>query len=389
MKILVEGTPLIRHRQGYLQHRTGVGNYTYNLLKGMVEKPEYDVEIEGFRSIKDKLAKPSSSQLDFPKLKHVWVPLLPREIYTRLTKVGLAPPLDLLLRKHPDVWIFPNFVRFPLFSKKIKSVVIIYDLSFVKYPQFAKRVGPYLRAAVPRSIKKATHIITISENSKQEIIETYGTRSDKISLIYPAIDHEAYQPQPKTAIAKLKRKLKIEGNYILYTGTLEPRKNIVRLVEAYAHLPKELQQKYQLVLGGAKGWLNDELDQTLSKYKHLPIQLLGYVADDDLPALYTGAGVFLYPSIYEGFGIPPLEAMACGTPVITSNTSSLPEVVGKAAILIDPIKTTDITKALVQVLENPKTQQTMAQAGLKQAKKFNWHDSSDKLLTIVNDFAKQ
>lgn len=389
MKILVEGTPLIRHRHGYLKHRTGVGNYTFNLLRGIVKSSKYTIEIEGFRSLKDSLKKPLSKQLDFPQLKHRWVPFFPREIYTRMTKLGIAPPIDVLLRQRPDVWIFPNFVRFPLFSKKIKSVVVVYDLSYTKYPHFAKRVGPYLRAAVPRSINKATHVITISENSKQEIIKTYGTSPDKISIIYPAIDHNKYRTQLDADVKKVKNKLKIKGKYILYTGTLEPRKNIVRLIEAYANLPSNLHEEYSLVLGGAKGWLNDELDKTLENHSDLPIQLLGYVDDDYLPALYSGASVFLYPSIYEGFGIPPLEAMACGTPVITSNTSSLPEVVGKAGIQIDPLNTRAITKSLARVLENPNIQRAMSKAGLKQAQKFSWHASSSNLISIINDLAKK
>lgn len=389
MKILIEGSPLLRQRAGYLSNRSGVGNYSYNLLKAAIaQSPNFNWEVIGFRSLKDKMRRAKPGRWMFPKLKHHFVPLMPREIYTRLIRFGLAPRFDIISSQHGNVFLFPNFVRFPV-SKNARSAVIVYDLSFIKFPQFAsKRLLAYLSKAVPISVAKADKVITISQNSKQEIVEAYQAAPEKIDILYPAVDHKLFKPQQKETIDNIKRKNKIGDSYILFTGTLEPRKNIIGLLNAYAELPRHLQNQYQLVLAGSKGWLGDELEERLHQLKHLPIKLLGYVPDEELPPLYSGASLFVYPSFYEGFGMPPLEAMACGCPVITADNSSLPEVVGRAGLLVKAKDTSAISKAMVKVLSDKKLAGQMSKAGLEQAKKFSWGKSAKQLVQIFNNLAK-
>jgi glycosyltransferase involved in cell wall biosynthesis len=389
MKIAVDGTPLIHQRAGYLSHRTGVGHYTYKLLaEAMRLRPDDQYEIIGFRSLRDKLRKPAGRQLDFPGLTHRFVPGIPKEAYTRLLKRGSAPPIDRLVRTQADVFFYPNFVRFPQ-ARPTPSVVVIYDLSFELFPNFATvRSRSYLQACVPRSIEQATKVVTISQSSKQSIIKAYGTDASKLEVIYPAVDRSHFNKRPESEIAAVRKRYKISGQYLLFTSTLEPRKNILGLIEAYASLPKPLQQRYSLVLAGAKGWLDDGLERTLNQHKDLPIKLLGYVDDADLPALYSGASLFVYPSFYEGFGMPPLEAMACAIPVITSDNSSLPEVVGEAGILINAKDTAQISNAIKKVLSDPELAKTLSEKGLAQAGRFEWQTGAKQLVKLFARLAQ-
>ena len=206
----------------------------------------------------------------------------------------------------------------------------------------------------------------------------------KIEIVNPAINHAVHRPASKQSIDRVKTKYGIKGQYILYTGTLEPRKNIVGILEGYSALPKNILSSYTLVLAGGKGWLDEEIEEKLTELKELNIIRTGYVADEDLPALYSGATVFVYPSFYEGFGMPPLEAMACGTPVITSNNSSLPEVVGEAGIMIDAKDTKTLTESIEKVISNTKLQNEMIKKGIKQAKKFSGEESAKKLHGLID-----
>jgi glycosyltransferase involved in cell wall biosynthesis len=175
--------------------------------------------------------------------------------------------------------------------------------------------------------------------------------------------------------------------YILFTSTIEPRKNILGLLEAYAALPQELRTSHGLVLVGGKGWLDSQIHRRLGELRHLDIRLTGYVEDRDLPALYSGASVFVYPSFYEGFGMPPLEAMACGVPVVTSRNSSLPEVVGDAGILIDPGDPAAITQAICEVLGSPARAADLSRRGLERSRAFRWDESARRLAAVFEEAA--
>ena len=240
---------------------------------------------------------------------------------------------------------------------------------------------------LPRSIAKCDHIITISENSKREIIEEFNVPEEKITIAQPAVDHGRFKPANEEELAQVRKKYELPEQYLLYVGTIEPRKNLLGLLEAYEKLPAKLRGEYPLVMTGGRGWLEGEIVDRISRLKGRGEALTtGYVYDEDLPAIYSGARLFVFPSFYEGWGMPPLEAMACGTPVITSNTSSLPEVVGDTALMIDPNRPEELTNAMKQVLSDEELRQEMIRQGFKQAKRFSWEKSARKLLTVIRSF---
>ena len=214
---------------------------------------------------------------------------------------------------------------------------------------------------------------------------------DAVSIVHPAVDHNIYKPRSRQETDTIKKKYSINGSYILYAGTLEPRKNILGILNAYEVLPDSLKNNLHLVLAGGKGWKAEEISSKLHQLISSGEKIIhtGYVPDEDLPPLYSGASLFVYPSFYEGFGMPPLEAMACGVPVITSNNSSLPEVVSDAGIVIDANDTEELTKNIEKILRNPKLAKDLAKKGLEQAKKFTWENSAVKLRDLIEDVGKE
>lgn len=382
MKILIEGSPTFGPR-------SGVGQYVAYLLKALAEvDTQNQYTIFGFLFF--GRPKPPQDIIGKNNIRYKFVRILPGRVFNRLRKNHLAPPVDLLLGSSFDVALFTNFTRLPLALTK-RSVVIIYDLSFVLYGQYSERRNRVdLAKNVGASIAKSDHVITISESSKQEIIEYYKIDPRKISIISPAVDHAIFYPRSTQEIIGVKSKFNIKNDYILYTGTLEPRKNIAGILAAYEQLPADLQKKTSLVLAGGKGW-KDEGIKALVQAAQIKLDVIttGYVADEDLPALYSGALVFAFPSHYEGFGMPPLEAMACGVPVITSDNSSLPEVVGDAGITVAADDTKALTEAMHTVLVDNTKAAHMSKQGLVQAQRFSWAGSGRQLVHLINEVGKK
>jgi glycosyltransferase involved in cell wall biosynthesis len=377
MKVGVEGTP-------FFGNLTGIGQYSSRLIDAAQSlSRDDDFEIVKQWWFYRRFIPPirPSQHLSYRLVK--WVP--PLFYYQLFKRVGWAPPYDLLALRRYDAFIFFNYVAFPL-RRKTKSLVVIYDLSFVHHPEFTHEKNLlYMPKFVPLSIKKADCIITISENSKREVMEYYHVPDDKITVINPAVDHAVFRPQSQAAVKAVCRKYKINKPYILSVCTLEPRKNLIGVLEAFEKLPEDIKNSHSLVLVGGKGWLDGELE---AKYEQLAEKYdlikTGYAPDEDLPALYSGASVFVFPSFYEGFGMPPLEAMACGVPVITADNSSLPEVVGDAAIMIKAENTQRLAKEVERVLTDDKLAKSLREKGLKQAAKFSWGKSARTLITLLN-----
>lgn len=361
--------------------RTGVGNYTAHMmdaLQGIDTNNYYYLAL--FQFFTKKFRPPL--ELQNKNFSYNIIRMLPGRVFSKLLKLNLLPPLDLFLGK--KVYLFPNFVSWPLLSSK--SVVIIYDLSYVLHGQYSQEANrKFLTRFVPKSIKRASAIITISQNSKKEITRYYRVDPEKITVANPAIDHEFFRPRKSKKIAEVRKKYNLPGKYILYVGTLEPRKNITGIVEAYNLLPKNIKNEYALVLGGGKGWKDTEIGTKIENLRSSGerIHATGYLNQGDLPALYSGASLFVFPSFYEGWGMPPLEAMACGVPVITANNSSLPEVVGNAAILVDATDTGALAQSMQKVLTDPVLAKRMVIMGLKQAKMFSWEKSASKILEVL------
>lgn len=337
---------------------------------------------------------------------------MPARVYNHLERI-IPFPYGWCFGKQADISQFFNYV-IP-FGVSGKKVTIVHDMAFRAYPNtVTRRTQLILGRNLEKYCQRADIILTVSEFSKQEIHKYMGIPLEKIEVLYNGVDLERYHPAYANAqIERAKKCYQISGNYILYLGTLEPRKNIETLVKAYYRLKtgpyqqmliksthgitgnmtgrmnnKSLAPLPKLVLAGKKGWMYDSIFALVQKY-HLEDDVIftGYVDEEDVPALLCGAEIFVFPTLYEGFGIPPLEAMACGTPVITSNTSSLPEVVGEAGITIPPLDTDLLAEKMAQLLSDSELKLHYISSGLKQAEKFTWKNSADKLVQIYKNLA--
>lgn len=313
---------------------------------------------------------------------------LPTRLWIWLIKHNQMPSLDLFLGQK-DFYLFTNYVAMPLVRSK--SIVVVYDLTFLLYPEYVGEDNlAYLKKYGVKSIKKASLIITISDSTKNDLIRQLNVDQNKIILAPPAIDQTIFKPADPTAVARVKDKYHLPANYILYVGNIEPRKNLVTLAQAYHDLDPAVKQTTALVLAGGKAWKDEAILRTVSDLQNQgdTVIMPGYVADEDLPALYSGASVFVLPSVYEGFGIPVLEAMACGVPVLAANNSSLTEVGGKAALYFDTMSVNDLSKKLALLLTNPVLRGQLAQASLKQTKKFSWQESAKSVVAGLEQWKK-
>jgi glycosyltransferase involved in cell wall biosynthesis len=267
--------------------------------------------------------------------------------------------------------------------KHARTVFTLHDLIFLRFPEYHLPYNRwFLTFAMPRFLRAADVIVTPSECSKQDVIKFYGLSPEKIKVIYEAPAPEFTPATDETALARVKQKYNLPEKYILHVGTIEPRKNLGRLLEAFKALLADAPD-LRLVLIGKKGWLYDSF---FEKLRHLGLEerviFPGYVDEADLPACFQLAQVFAYPSLYEGFGLPPLEAMACGAPVVCSHSSSLPEVVGQAGLLINPTDTAALTAALRQVLTDATLRAELRQSALNQAQKFSWKRAAAELVNL-------
>jgi alpha-1,3-rhamnosyl/mannosyltransferase len=385
MKVGIEGTPLF----SFSGKLNGVGQYAKYLIEACVEE-DSDTQYEVIRMLMPhrKFIPPLEPHSNLSYRVVRWLP--PVIYYQAFKRLGWAPPYDLVALRKYDIFIFFNFVTFPL-TKKTKSLLFIYDLSFIRFGQYSSpKNKTYMDKYVPLSLKKTSNVVTISEFSKGEISKYYGFPAKQISVVTPAIDHDIFYPRSKSSIEKVKKKYRINGDYILSVCTIEPRKNLAGTLNAYKNLPAEIKKKYSLVLAGGKGWLDDELNKMIEDLasNHNVIRT-GYVPDEELPILYSGASVFVFPSFYEGFGMPPLEAMACGVPVITSNNSSLPEVVGNAGIMVRAEDTARLTKEIERVLSDNNYAQSLRAKGLVRAQGFSWHKSAHELLKLLRKISSE
>lgn len=261
-----------------------------------------------------------------------------------------------------------------------RILVTIHDLSFVKVPEAASpALKRFLDRVVPYSLSRAVHIVADSEATRQDISEIYRIDPQRISVVLSGVESR-FRPSPQPDV----RARYGLGSYpfILSVGTVQPRKNYARLVRAL-HALGDAYSDVHLVIAGGKGWLEDELYRTIDETGMTPrVHMIGFVADADLPALYTEALAGVFPSLYEGFGLPVLECMACGTPVITSDISSLPEVAGDACLLVNPYDLSQIRDTLKQLLDDSALRATLTEAGIRRAGQFTWHRSAAQLLHV-------
>jgi glycosyltransferase involved in cell wall biosynthesis len=262
-------------------------------------------------------------------------------------------------------------------------IITVYDLSFKRYPEAFKPLNRlYLSTFTEQSVRRAEVVITISESTRQDVIQFFNLPPHKVHTVYCGVD-DSFQILPRTQVETFKARHGLPEAFVLFVGTLEPRKNVAGLIEAYAIWRKQDKGAPKLFIGGGKGWHYQEVFKLVEKF-NLTSEVVfpGYLPQGDLRLWYNAATMFVYPSRFEGFGLPVLEAMACGTPVVTSNVSSLPEVAGDAAWLVDPTDIDDLSEAMYRVFNNPDLRQTMRQKGLIQKARFSWRKTATETTQV-------
>ncbi|MCP4614625.1 MAG: glycosyltransferase family 4 protein [Planctomycetes bacterium] len=281
-----------------------------------------------------------------------------------------------------DAAIFPKNI-IPFFIN-CPSYAIIHDLAYFdrKLNAYPIMDTIYMRTMIPNSVRKATGVFAVSENTKKDIVSLTNCDPKKITVTYEAADKIYRSIKDTTCLQAVRQKYKLPNNFILYVGSLSPRKNIVRLLNAFSQICQRI--PHNLVLTGSKSWKDSPVYQAMHRLNLGDrINQLGYVESEDMPVLYNLAGAYIYPSIYEGFGLPVLEAMQCGCPVVASNATSIPEVAGDAAVLVDPLDTTAIAESIYRVLSDSKLREELVYAGFQQAKKFSWERCANTMLKTI------
>ncbi len=367
--------------------KTGIEEYTEKLLSNMLGLDsgiKFKLFYNGYKKVKlshDWLNLPNVELVEFR---------IPNRALDISSKLAGFPKIDRLLCGI-DVMFSPHIFLSSL-SPKCRSVVTFHDLSFEKYPEFYSKVKSYWHLSMDpkKQARRANRIITVSQSTKNDLISLYDIDQRKIRVIYSGIEQESRIKNQESRVDEIKAKYRLPKCFILYLGTLEPRKNIVGLIRAYELVRKKFMihdSKFiipKLVIAGGKGWLYKEIFDTIEKsgYKE-DIILTGFINENDKRYIYELADLFVYPSFYEGFGFPPLEAMSYGVPTITSNVSSLPEAVGDSAIMIDPYDHDELANAIENVLCDRKLRDILIAKGRKRIKKFSWQNCARETLETL------
>lgn len=291
-----------------------------------------------------------------------------------------------MAQRPPDALFVPAHVL-PLIHP-CPSLVTIHDLGYLYFPQshpWQQRL--YLDLSTRWNAHSATHLLADSQATRADLVAHYGAPSDKITVAYPGIDESLGPVHAVDAIQAAKARHDISREYFLYLGTLQPRKNLIRLVEAFAEFAAHPSPSaIQLVLAGRRGWLYDDLFRQVRRLGlDERVRFPGYVAEEDKAALLSGAVALLFPSLYEGFGMPVLEAQACGCPVVTSATSSLPEVAGDGALLVDPQDTAAIANAMLRIATEPELRSALIERGFANVGRFSWENCADTVLRAIEN----
>lgn len=373
-------------------HFSGIGQCILGVLRGMDELiEERQANGEAYSDVYVVIPFDTVKRFNSFKFKHIRFRTfpIPFRYMAGLWHRGWLPPVDLWCGY--GNYIFPRFVDMPLLFSKSKAVVV-YDLSYELYRQYSDEGNAeFLSRRVKKSLKRTENVITISQNAKREIVDFYKIPASRVRVATPAVDQSVlYRRSPKE-ITNVKAKYGISAkNYILALSNLEPRKNLQALVEAYCSLPKSLRQETSLLLVGVSGWKADALFEHINQKVAEGYDIIrpsSYVSDDDKPAIISGASLLVYPSHYEGFGMPPLEALACGVPVITSNNSSLPEVVQGVGTMVNVDNgNEELTAALLGAVENIDALQAKSiMQGPDRAAEFSWKKSAEIFMDIAKD----
>lgn len=378
MRIAIDGRTIARQR-------TGVGVYADRLLRGLLSVDQHN-SYTVFMAEKD----PS---LEAPNLVKIILPTSTRFGSNRLWENVTLPRF--LRENDTDIYFSPAYVL-PMLKNARRTrrpitkphlVATVHDLVSYHYPEtFTLKMRLWQRLFVSNAVRVADCILADSIATKADIHKFHDIPQHLVKVLHLPVDETLHRVDDPKVLSRVRTTYNLPHKFILNVGTLEPRKNVGRLAAAYAKLPDQLRREYSLVLVGRPGWHYQEIEREINEL-HLEDKLirLGFVDQGDLPALYSLASVFAYLSLYEGFGAPPLEAMACGTPVLSSNSSSLPEVVGDAGILVHPLDVGEITEQLRRLLTDGGLRARLSEKGLRQAEKFQTVDKARELLKVFED----
>jgi glycosyltransferase involved in cell wall biosynthesis len=354
----------------------GIGRYTREMVQALAAEGRFAPEYRLFVADRDHQTLPPLPGSNFAwrttRLSERWLARLWYRLRLPLSVETWTGPLQLF---HA-----PDFVLPPV-RRNIRTIVTIHDLSFVREPESVMPgMSNHLNRWVPRSVARADAVIAVSEATCRDLIELYQTPPAKIKVLYHGVTSNFRPVVDPAHLQEVRQKYGLgQSPFILSVGTVQPRKNYQRLIQALGRVVGEI----KLVIAGGKGWNYENILAEIDKQGlQGRVHFTGFVAEADLPALYSAATIFVYPSLYEGFGLPVLEAMACGLPVIASDQSSLPEVVGKAGLLVNPGQVEAIAAAISRLLEDEALRQALSSAGLARAAEFTWAKMAAQLVEL-------
>lgn len=352
----------------------GIGSYTRELMKKFLSDQDIGLAPVSFgHALPDGMAARTLQRGRFP-------PAAVMSAVSGLPFFGagrMAKDIDLM---HATDHLIPNFGRVPV-------VATIMDAIPLSHPEWVSMKLRTVKSALwRRSAHWASHVITISDYSKQQIEQHFGMPPSKISVIPLGVDERWFQPIATTTMSETLRRYGLPDHFFLFVGTLQPRKNIARVIEAYRLLPQGIKNEVPLVIVGRAGWQCDHVVDALTSGQYgSSVFWLKHVPDDDLLVVVKAAAALVFPSLYEGFGLPVLEAFAAGTPVITSNGTSLPEVAGNAALLVDPLDSENIAEAMQRLLDNPELANTLRAAGYGRARVHSWERTASMTKNVYQE----
>ena len=349
--------------------QAGIGQYILHLADGLA-RIDQENEYVLLQSRKD-----DTTILEQPNFRRVslWTPS-----HHRLERYSLNVEL---MRLGLDVLHSPDFI--PPHRPACKSVITVHDLAFLLYPHFLTKESARYYGHIDDAVRWTDHIIAVSESTKRDTVDHLGVPDDKITVVYEAANPIFRPVSQDEAREQVRNRHGIDGRFILFVSTIEPRKNVPTLMRALWQLVECYKEDVHLVLAGGKGWLYEDAFAAVDELDlDSRVHFVGRVSSEDLLYLYNSAELLAHPAFYEGFGLPPLEAMACGLPVIVSNVSSLPEVVGDAGLLIDPHDVDELTVGMWRVLTDEELRREMIEKGLRQAARFSWDRAASETLEI-------
>jgi glycosyltransferase involved in cell wall biosynthesis len=349
--------------------QAGIGQYILHLVNGL-SKVDAENEYVLLQSRKD-----DKTILERPNFRRVslWTPS-----HHRLERHSLNVEL---MRLGLDVLHSPDFI--PPHRPSCKSVITVHDLAFLLYPHFLTKESARYYGHIDQAVVWTDQIIAVSENTRRDTVQHLGVSEDKITVVYEAANPIFRPLDREEARRQVRDRHGIDGRFVLFVSTIEPRKNVPALLRAMWQLMEGYKEDVHLVLAGGKGWLFEDVFAVVEKLKlDSRVHFVGRVSSEDLLVLYNAAELLAHPAFYEGFGLPPLEAMACGLPVIVSNVASLPEVVGDAGLLIDPHDVDELAVSMWRVLNDDGLRAEMRAQGLRQAARFSWERAARETLKI-------